>query len=78
LGCDLASPDDPKDLTRPVHLILLGQGIPIMEHVAHQETLPAPRFQFVGVPLRRENVNTLERAIEVAGRGYEHALKSLD
>ena len=52
LGCDLASPDDPRDLTRPVHMILLGQGILIMEHVAHLETLPAPRFQFVGVPLR--------------------------
>jgi kynurenine formamidase len=52
LGCDLASPDDPKDLTRPVHMILLGQGILIMEHVAHLETLPASRFQFVGVPLR--------------------------
>lgn len=52
LGCDLASPDDPKDLTRPVHMILLGQGILIMEHVAQLETLPASRFQFVGVPLR--------------------------
>jgi arylformamidase len=52
LGCDLASPDDPRDLTRPVHMVLLGQGIPIMEHIAHLETLPAPRFQFVGVPLR--------------------------
>jgi len=52
LGCDLASPDDPRDLTRPVHMVLLGQGIPIMEHVANLETLPAPRFQFVGVPLR--------------------------
>jgi kynurenine formamidase len=52
LGCDLASPDNPRDLTRPVHMILLGQGILIMEHVAHLETLPAPRFQFVGVPLR--------------------------
>ena len=52
LGCDLASPDDPRDLTRPVHMILLGQGILIMEHVAHLEALSAPRFQFVGVPLR--------------------------
>ncbi len=52
LGCDLASPDDPEDLTRPVHMILLGQGIPILEHIAHLETLPSPRFQFVGVPLR--------------------------
>jgi kynurenine formamidase len=52
LGCDLASPDDPRDLTRPVHMILLGQGIPIMEHVAHLATLPTRRFQFVGVPLK--------------------------
>ncbi|HTU02106.1 MAG TPA: cyclase family protein [Candidatus Sulfotelmatobacter sp.] len=52
LGCDLATPDDPRDLTRPVHLALLGRGIPIMEHVAHLEMLPRPRFQFVGVPLR--------------------------
>ena len=52
LGCDLASPDNPADLARPVHMILLGQGILIMEHIAHLETLPAPRFQFVGVPLR--------------------------
>ena len=52
LGCDLASPDDSRDLTRPVHMNLLGRGIPIMEHIAHLETLPAPRFQFVGLPLR--------------------------
>lgn len=52
LGCDLASPDDPRDLTRPVHMILLGQGIPIMEYIAHLDALPTPRFQFVGVPLR--------------------------
>jgi kynurenine formamidase len=52
LGCDLASPDDPKDLSRPVHMVLLGQGIPIMEHIAHLDALPMPRFQFVGVPLR--------------------------
>jgi len=52
LGCDLASPDDPRDLTRPVHMVLLGQGILIMEHIAHLETLPAPRFKFVGAPLR--------------------------
>jgi kynurenine formamidase len=33
-------------------MFLLGLGIPIMEHIAHLETLPAPRFQFVGLPLR--------------------------
>lgn len=52
LGCDLATPDDPRDLTRPVHLALLGREIPIMEHLVRLEALPAHRFQFVGVPLR--------------------------
>ena len=52
LGCDLASPDDPKDLTRPVHMVLLGQAILIMEHIAHLDMLPKPRFLFVGAPLR--------------------------
>jgi kynurenine formamidase len=39
-------------MVRPVHLTLLGQGILIMEHIANLETLPGPRFRFVGLPLR--------------------------
>jgi arylformamidase len=52
LGCDLATPDDPRDMARPVHLTLLGKGILIMEHIANLDKLPVPRFQFVGLPLR--------------------------
>ena len=52
VGCDLATPDDPRDPVRPVHLTLLGQGILIIEHLANLDQLPAPRFQFVGLPLR--------------------------
>jgi len=52
LGCDLATPDDPRDMSRPVHLTLLGRDIPIMEHIMHLETVPVHRFQFFGVPLR--------------------------
>jgi arylformamidase len=52
LGCDLATPDDPRDMGRPVHLALLGRGIPILEHIMSLETVPVHRFQFVGVPLR--------------------------
>lgn len=74
LGCDLASPDDPSDLTRPVHMILLGQGIPIMEHIANLEILPAPRFQFVGVPLRiRGATGSPIRAIAIYEREGGHA-----
>jgi kynurenine formamidase len=52
LGCDLATPDDPRDMVRPVHLTLLGKGILIMEHIANLEKLPVSRFQFIGLPLR--------------------------
>jgi kynurenine formamidase len=52
LGCDLATPDDPRDMARPVHLALLGRDILIMEHIMHLQTVPVHRFQFVGVPLR--------------------------
>jgi len=52
LGCDLATPDDPRDMTRPVHLALLGRGILIIEELANLEQLPAPGFQFVGLPLK--------------------------
>jgi kynurenine formamidase len=52
LGCDLATPDDPSDMARPVHLALLSRDIPIMEHIVHLQTVPVHRFQFVGVPLR--------------------------
>lgn len=52
LGCDLATPDDPRDMTRPVHLALLGRGILIIEELANLERLPAARFQFVGLPLK--------------------------
>lgn len=52
LGCDLATPDDPRDMTRPVHLALLGRGILIIEELANLEQLPVARFQFVGLPLK--------------------------
>ena len=52
LGCDLATPDDPRDMTRPVHLALLGRSILIIEELANLDRLPAFRFQFVGLPLK--------------------------
>lgn len=52
LGCDLATPDDPRDMTRPVHLALLGRGILIIEELGNLEQLAVPRFQFVGLPLK--------------------------
>lgn len=52
LGCDLATPDDPRDMTRPVHLALLGRGILIIEELANLERLPMACFQFVGLPLK--------------------------
>ena len=57
-----------------MHLILLGRGIPIMEHVAYLETLPGSRFQSVGVPLRiRGATGSLIRAIAIFEGEGAHA-----
>ena len=51
LGCDLATPDDLCDVTRPVHLSLLGRSALIIEELANLEALPVSRFMFVGLSL---------------------------
>ncbi len=50
VGIDCANIDDMGDLTRPAHTILLGAGIPIVEHLCALEQLPADNFRFFAVP----------------------------
>ncbi|MBW2408680.1 MAG: cyclase family protein [Deltaproteobacteria bacterium] len=50
VGIDSLNIDDTEDGTRPVHTILLGTGIPIVEHLCNLEALPASRFKFFAVP----------------------------
>jgi arylformamidase len=50
VGIDSLNIDDTGDLTRPVHTVLLGAGIPIVEHMTNLEALPADGFSFSAVP----------------------------
>ncbi len=50
VGIDSLNIDDTKDLARPVHSILLGAGIPIVEHLTNLSALPAKGFFFSATP----------------------------
>jgi arylformamidase len=52
VGIDSLNIDDTADGTRPVHSILLGEGIPIVEHLRGLEQLPDDGFRFFAVPPR--------------------------
>ena len=50
VGIDSLNIDDTGDGERPVHTILLGAGIPIVEHMTNLAALPTEGFQFSAVP----------------------------
>jgi arylformamidase len=50
VGIDSLNIDDTSDGTRPVHTILLGAGIPIVEHMTGLAALPVDGFRFSAVP----------------------------
>lgn len=53
LGTDISILErDNQDMGRPVHLLVLGQGIPIIENLTNLEQLGSRRFFFVGLPLK--------------------------
>jgi kynurenine formamidase len=54
VGIDIATLDDllPCDPTRPAHVRLLKRNIPIMENFTNLERIRAPRFHFIGLPLK--------------------------
>jgi kynurenine formamidase len=47
VGIDSYNIDDTADLSRPAHTILLGAGIPIVEHMSNLEQLPDSGFRFL-------------------------------
>ncbi len=51
VGIDLGNIEDNADMTRRVHLHLLGRGIAIYENLANLELIGGRRFTFVGLPL---------------------------
>ena len=52
VGIDSLNIDDAADGARPAHSILLGVGIPIVEHLCGLGALPEGGFQFFAVPPR--------------------------
>jgi kynurenine formamidase len=50
VGIDSLNIDDNSDGTRPAHTILLGHGIPIVEHMCNLDVLPHNGFKFFAVP----------------------------
>ncbi len=50
VGIDSYNIDDIADRRRPAHSILLGAGIPIVEHMTNLGSLPQSGFTFTAVP----------------------------
>jgi kynurenine formamidase len=58
VGIDSLNIDDTTDGTRPVHTMLLGAGIPIVEHLCALADLPPAGFRFHAVPVKFRGVGT--------------------
>lgn len=52
VGIDSLNIDDTADGRRPVHTILLGAKIPVVEHLCGLEQLPDSGFRFTAVPVK--------------------------
>ncbi len=52
VGIDSLNIDDTADGHRPVHTVLLGAGIPIVEHLCGLEQLPDSGFRFSAVAVK--------------------------
>ena len=58
VGIDSLNVDDTSTFERPVHTILLGAGIPIVEHLTGLGQLPAAGFRFTAAPPRVVGMGT--------------------
>ncbi|HYR75929.1 MAG TPA: cyclase family protein [Pyrinomonadaceae bacterium] len=69
VGIDSYNIDDTADLSRPAHSILLGAGIPIVEHMCNLNELPPAGFKFFAVPVKVKGFGTFPvRAFAIVGR----------
>lgn len=58
VGIESLNMDDMDDLSRPAHTILLGAGIPVVEHLRGMDALPDGGFRFFAVPAPFKGVGT--------------------
>jgi len=69
VGIDSLNIDDTGDGQRPVHTILLGREIPIVEHLTRLDRLPEYGFKFFAVPVKVKAFGTFPvRAFGLVGR----------
>jgi arylformamidase len=68
VGIDSLNVDDDADRGRPAHTILLGAGIPIVEHLCNLGDLPDAGFRFFAVPVKVRGMGSFPvRAFAVLG-----------
>jgi kynurenine formamidase len=68
VGIDSLNIDDTADLRRPVHSILLGSDIPVVEHLTNLRDLPDQGFRFFAVPVKVKSFGTFPvRAFGLVG-----------
>ena len=58
VGIDSLNIDDTTDGHRPAHSILLGAGIPLVEHLCNLGKLPERGFKFFAVPVKVKSFGT--------------------
>ncbi len=58
VGIDSHNIDDTRGASRPVHTILLGADIPIVEHMTRLNILPESGFKFFAVPVKVKGMGT--------------------
>ncbi len=58
VGIDAANIDDMSDCERPAHTLLLGAGIPVVEHLTGLEDVPPRGARFTAVPPRVSGLGT--------------------
>ena len=58
VGIDSLNIDDDSDGARPVHTILLGARIPIVEHLCNLGALPDRGFRFFAVPAKVQGMGS--------------------
>jgi kynurenine formamidase len=69
VGIDSLNIDDDADPKRPVHTMLLGAGIPIVEHLCNLEAVPDEGFRFFALPAKVRGMGSFPvRAIAVVER----------
>ena len=69
VGIDSYNIDDTANLSRPAHSILLGAGIPIVEHMCKLKQLPVSGFKFFAVPVKVKGFGTFPvRAFAIVDR----------